>query len=151
MTAPSSPANSTDSSLPLPEVAAPSALCALKHDAPWRRVAERYLGSGSKAHPRAPKTWGELYRLLGWNKSTAYTRRRFFHLQVRVAAQMSEALRAPLGMFLAELAQEEGIPPLSLRVIQKPKAFADDSRRKKRTASPTSSPPPPNPEPRSEP
>ncbi len=96
--------------------AARSALRDTKYDVPWRRVVLRYL------NPHCP-TLSALYRGMGWSESQAYTRRRFPHLQLRIAAQMGQVLQVPnLARFLFEMAHEEGIPPANIRVIQKPEA-----------------------------
>jgi hypothetical protein len=82
-----------------------------------------YLRGQEKAHPRAPSSLGELYRLMGWTEQQAYSRRRFTkHMQLRVVAQMASALRAPLGEFLEQVALLEGVPPVNQRVIHKPMA-----------------------------
>jgi hypothetical protein len=95
----------------------------LVHNAAWRKVALCYLLGAPKAHPNAPRTLAELYRLLGWTEQQAYQRRRYStHIQLRIVAQMAEALRAPVGQFCEEVAMEEGIPPVNQRVIHKPKA-----------------------------
>jgi hypothetical protein len=95
----------------------------LVHHAPWRTVALCYLRGQPKAHPSAPSTLAEFYRLLGWTEQQAYQRRRFSsHMQLRIVAQMASALRAPLGEFLEQVALEEGVPPVNQRVIHKPRA-----------------------------
>ena len=82
-----------------------------------------YLAGQERAHPSAPATLGELYRLMGWTEQQAYQRRRFSsHIQLRIVAQMAAALRAPLGEFLEQVAMEEGVPPVNRRVIHKPLA-----------------------------
>jgi hypothetical protein len=95
----------------------------LVHRAPWREVALCYLRGQAMAHPNAPKSLGELYRLMGWTEQQAYSRRRFsVHMQLRIVAQMAAALRAPLGEFLERVALAEGVPPVNQRVIHKPLA-----------------------------
>jgi hypothetical protein len=87
---------------------------AMKYDAPWRRVLIRWLPQGM--------TLTEVHERLGWTKGQAYWRRRLQNLPLRVAAQMAQAVGAPLGRFLEEVAKEEGIPALYTRVVQKPRA-----------------------------
>jgi hypothetical protein len=95
----------------------------LVHNPPWRRVALCYLRGQPKAHPDAPASLGELHRLMGWSEQVAYQRRRFSsRMQLRIAAQMAAALRAPMGEFLEQVAMEEGVPPVNRRVIHKPLA-----------------------------
>lgn len=101
---------------------APSAPFRLKHDAPWRRVAIRYLRKRAKSNKRGCYSLRDLYRRMGWSDQQAYWRRRTGHLTLKLAAQMALALDADLGAFLAELAREEGIPEVYERVIQKPNA-----------------------------
>ena len=85
-----------------------------KYPVPWREVLLRWL--------RPPLTLAELYRRMGWTASVAYHKHRNPHLQVRVAAQMAVAVGAPVGRFLSDLAEAEGIPALYTRLVLKPKA-----------------------------
>jgi hypothetical protein len=59
---------------------------------------------------------------MGWSGSVAYQKHLNPHLQLRLAAQMANAVGAPLGRFLTELAEGEGIPALYTRLVLKPKA-----------------------------
>lgn len=65
-----------------------------------------------------------IYDLMGWTEQQAYQRRKFPHLQLRIAAQLGLAAQVKdMGAWLRELAEEEGIPPIFERVVQKPEAY----------------------------
>jgi hypothetical protein len=66
-------------------------------------------------------TLDSIHKKMGWNDSFAYWKRRRGFLQLREALQMALALEvADPGAFLLELAQEEGIPAMGVRVVLKP-------------------------------
>jgi len=92
----------------------------LKHNPPWRRVLLRHLPPG--------RSMKSVYRLLGWTRSRRYwLARSATDLHLSLASQMAMAVGAKLGPFLADLATEQGIPPLaqdslSLRALKAKKA-----------------------------
>jgi len=58
-----------------------------------------------------------VYTLMGWGKGVAYQRRRWPDLRLSVAAQLGRVIGAPLGLFLEELAIEQGIAEAGRRTI----------------------------------
>lgn len=78
----------------------------IKYNPPWRKVLLRHL--------KPDQTLAGIYGLLGWTEAIRYWKSRGggVDLRLSVASQMAQAVGAPLGPFLAELATEIGIPPL---------------------------------------
>ena len=91
-----------------------SAPPSLTRNAPWRKVLLRWI-------ERSPKmTLGEVWRRMGISKSGRRNGlRRCPDLRLSIASQMAAAVEAPLGLFLEELAREQGIPALHQRVTFK--------------------------------
>lgn len=77
----------------------------IKYNPPWRIVLLRHLKPG--------ETLASIYRLLGWTNSRVYWLGRAGQdLRLSEAYRMAQAVGAPIGPFLMELAQATGVTPL---------------------------------------